>query len=559
MGTYKCTKKELLCVDKWLLEEKPKGYYTVKRNEILRALMKTDSETFNTILEHVHEDPENENLLAVLTFVVWENDHLDWFNNFEFLEDKKVGPHLKDFLLSSMFTAESIDIADRIFEFFDDENILKHLNSLEEWQEYINLIPCLDDSAFDDDLKIGETFSANLGIILEHVPEEKDRKYCFDLAFQHTKLLNSISIDLFSPYLDYFLEEILDLLDVYYDESEVFHAINNFISKWNEVKQMKEKSEVCEKVYRLLLNFDSLSYALDSYICLMDFVVNDNFEKEDIEFVNLLEKASQEDEIYFDSYLNTAFKLLSVDEKQTLICLQSLLEVKDNESYFDLLLDLYDDENFVSRVFPVKALDSVLKAVKTSFELTTESSDELIDFIRSLPLPEIISSLDIREENQETREIIYSDFPEMFHSDSYSPAESKYYSDWLQFLSTIDAPICQKILDILNLPFVQELSFKDRLTLQKTLMTPTIPKMIDYVYEMYMEKQNQYDCYKKHQESLKQLEEEKKIVSPLEPCLVKLNTVDDLLDSEISIESILDGFDDDEVITPKILVRKRFS
>lgn len=173
------------------------------------------------------------------------------------------------------------------------------------------------------------------------------------------------------------------------------------------------------------------------------------------------------------------------------------------------------------------------------------SSKMTAEFIIKVQNIDLIKDMPITSKNYPTRKVIYREFPK-FLSFGDNKLETEYYKELLKRLYSLPADICQKVMDILNLPVVKNMDIEQQIKLRELIFNPENYGSLEYIYARYKEKDKEYNLYQntKSEPNVTSFNTE-----------VPLMTVAELLESDNDIDKVLDGFDDYEEITPRTLIR----
>ena len=101
-------------------------------------------------------------------------------------------------------------------------------------------------------------------------------------------------------------------------------------------------------------------------------------------------------------------------------------------------------------------------------------------------------------------------------------------------------------MKILNLPLVRSMDIEKQSKLKELILSPENYGSLEYIYNSYKEKEKEYDEFHRTK-----FESNATSYNPE----VSLVTVAELLECDHNIDEVLDGFGDDDEITPKTLIR----
>lgn len=101
-------------------------------------------------------------------------------------------------------------------------------------------------------------------------------------------------------------------------------------------------------------------------------------------------------------------------------------------------------------------------------------------------------------------------------------------------------------MKILNLPLVRSMDIEKQSQLKELILSPENYSSLEYIYNSYKENEKEYDEFHRTK-----FESNATSYNPE----VSLVTVAELLECDHNIDEVLDGFGDDDEITPKTLIR----
>lgn len=195
----------------------------------------------------------------------------------------------------------------------------------------------------------------------------------------------------------------------------------------------------------------------------------------------------------------------------------------------------------------VSKIDAKFKDVIRYLEQeNTMKSQNVLSLFTNIDASEIILSVEMNENNYDIRKMIYDEFSELMYEIEISNDLKIFYSLLLSKLSNLPSvKECQLVIEIFKLDYVKNMSVEARQKILDNIIIPDNYKALKYINHQYKEKNNEYlEC--------KEASYSKPIAGF--DYQVQLTTVAEIL-GKYSIKKVLDGFDDEDEITPRTLIR----
>lgn len=498
--------KEIIALIK-RINEKEKDYYIYFDEDILNL----SYEDAFTILENKN----NGNVRILINFLVyWGLD--------EYREPfrKKLGlvkddEYYKNIIIEKILGAENIDVAQRIFSYFDDECL--QFNE-EEWLMFLKGIS----SNFSSD-KLSSLLS-----IIKLV--DKCRLQVIEKVMLCFK--NNLDID---ENLVYELnklseEEILTFLDLYNIQYE-WDVLINLIEK------MKNEDYKDESVK--IVNYLKNPKLFDKY--LPNVFLNTKKEEVDdilkflpqITISNILPYYTEVDERFGNDKLLRMFteklQIAYILDKVSLVDAYGALY--ENDEYFDTLLSEKINAGEMSK------LEKILECLRNVYDKDSDMLDEYYNV-----LVKLLSYF----EYDEWKTLIES---QTLDSINYIYENKKLFAKFMDGLELKEIINKLKNISVENLDKIRQIinfsSFKKQVNNKKVfelMLSENGRGSIDYIYHVYLEEERRINPIP---EVSKQVQNNG----------IKLLTVYELLAADNDIGKVLDGFRDDEEVNSKTLIR----
>lgn len=487
-------------------------------------------------------DEVTKSVEQLIKFLDWEQDNKDWKEQFSHLEGIE-NFDIRSYLIDRILTASSDETADNIYSYFDfdsvSETLKNSMKTVEEWKTYIESIGGTMD---------GEHVARNLETVLEFCENNRCEMIKKIMYYSQAGDIDSQSLkEYFSEdILQKYLAEILDLLILDYDIDE----LQTFFSRWNDAvleTKVLPQNTTYQQVYDYLKNSSLFSHLANNSGLVSIFTnASETNYPEILSLFELVE--SKKDKEVFDMLVDTEIALESSSLRNYIT---EIVEHKDDDSDYRMSLMHLLDKGKIHR--NTNFIDMVIRLLGKTQNIDRNSM-EMADFISSVGPIEVLNDIEINDKNLVTRQLIYDEFPKLLENRQLSDNEKSYYKDWLKRLSQLPRNVAQKILAIINLESVKQMSLESNEKLKEVLLDKDNFGSLDYIYGQYLDKEKQYQSYKEYKEV-----EEKSKVTPPQPLPnneeVQLLTVVELLERQFDFDLVLDGFGDEEDITTKTLIR----
>ena len=173
----------------------------------------------------------------------------------------------------------------------------------------------------------------------------------------------------------------------------------------------------------------------------------------------------------------------------------------------------------------------------------------LASLIEDLPTVEIIKNLDMSKVQKDTFEMVCISFSHILKRKELLEEDIENYANLLGILGSLPKDVSSKVISILGFESVKNMELEDRKKLQETLLNPENYGSLDYILQEYQTRENNLQS-----QSIRKPEPVKQDIGSFNT-EVKLLTVLELLENGADFDKVLDGFTDDEEITPKTLIR----
>ena len=493
-------------------------------------------------------DDRNRNINAFISYVNYDLRNPKWDVNFANLKSMN-NFDVKEYIRNKIISAPSNSVALAILRYFDlgcRPYLLSLFESIEEYDTYINnLDKVVDDTNFND------IFLPNLDLTLRS--ENFNRCHLIEQVMICSQ--KSINLDkyLFNERLKPMLNIVATLVAKGSHIDQVLTFGDNYEKK---VAKRSQKYAFYNKTYD-----DVFRYLEDS-----DFVADLEVQDIVISIFNSLEYNSIEK-------ITSMFQEIEQENKKELfkICVAhaDILKAPNREdfcyyieeilyantsSYRDSLLKLLDESIIVSndKCQPRTDLETLCHQLDKA-EQIDGSCREFADFIAKVGDICIADGLCIFEENKNTRSVIYEKFPQFVDKENLTRNKVENYIVWLINLSYF-APIdCSKILDIISLPVIKSMDDKNQQQVRELLLNSENLRSLDYIYEEYRAKNNEFNEYCNIHPTIHPNDDDS-ARGQYNP-QVSLLTVSAALSNNYDINEVLAGFNEDDDITPKTLIR----
>ncbi len=465
------------------------------------------------ITEKIKE--KNQNIKILMAFFAWELNNPSWQERFSSLCNiEKID--IRNYLVHQILNASSIEKAKKILFYFGTEEYLKLFSTVEDWKTYIE---CINEN-------MNDCTQENVALVLKNAVFDKQELIKEVMKYSQNKEFASQTINTYmSPMvIKKYLKEILCLLNLGYPIIEVAKFFKN--RNYELENGMESYGKLAEQTYEYLKN----NNYTDDKTNLIGIFNQSNITQYDniLGFLRRIE--TQKDQELFNKVLK--FKRISNPTMRLYYSeiLLSDLNISRRKSLLELL-----DKNIISiHLDDERIIKSILKILETTQKIDGDTT-HITTFIEKMPILEILDKMVITKENLDTRNIIYREFTDCLKTESLTEEEVTYYGIWLEELCKLPVDICQKMIKILKLSTVKDLSLEGRNELRKLLLSKENFGSLDYVYNQYLQKEE--------------------IDSEKEKNSILLNTVIGSLENGADILEVLKDFNEDDEITENTLIR----
>ena len=508
-----------------------------------------DINEYQTYIESItNQTTENKYLtssimlaLEKLSLLEHEFTHMKGIENF----------NVREYIIEKITNAPSKIVSDLIYRYFDlNDGKASHLdlfNDINEYQAYMENIT--DQMAENEELVI-----SNIMLVLEKVSFTDDRSELIKKTMIYSQKkellpesLNACFEKLFHIELTPYFSEILLLLLKGYK----IGTVCNFFRKWHEDAKSREKDKVNESyefVEKYLLE-SKFSDCLEDNNLLMEIFSHydtkyDKYRQITKLFIDI---EDSEDKELFNECLKYKLELSNDNVRSYIYKILESSNKDFNNSLRQSLLYLLKNKRIDAKKF-FDNYNRVLRVVKKiNLSNTVDGNGmDMAKFITSINDIDILNNMAIKKENHDTRKVIYSEFPKFVISGKLNFDEIQYYNITLKRLVCLPPDICEKVMKILNLPLVRSMDIEKQSKLKELILSPENYGSLEYIYNSYKEKEKEYDEFHRTK-----FESNATSYNPE----VSLVTVAELLECDHNIDEVLDGFGDDDEITPKTLIR----
>lgn len=475
-----------------------------------------DAKDISRILKLI--DKKSMNVEILIRFFEFEISVPNWKKKFEHIrgiEDFDI----REYIIDKISNANSLALSKAIYDYFDGEcaDILILFKDVQEYQTYIESITA------NIEKKDYVTFQ-NIEFFLKKVPSNTDRNELIKNVMKYSQRKNQSLLFGTIEWSEFTSEDylgILSLLIKNYNSNKVC----TLFKKWHSDRYYREATEVNESyetVKEYLLKSKLFDSRKDNERLIKIFCETEYREYGQI--VTLLNKVEESnDKELFAQCLKCGYQLYNENIRYYI---NEILKIGNSNSDLRQSI-LYLLKNEISVNNSAAAVVNILKKANE----VDISSKKTAQFITTILNIDLIVDMPITSENYSTREVVYREFPK-FISFRNKQIEIECYKSFLNRLCSLPADICKKVMDIHNLPVVKNMDIKSKNELKDLILNPENHGSLEYIYARYAEKEKEYELH------------ELELARPVVELLTNKNT-----------DKVLDGFDDDEEITPKTLIR----
>ena len=516
-----------------------------KINEVAKAnnfsldyenLLNMDQTDIELLVRKIEE--KNENIESLVSFLDYIQDNPEWEKSFSHLQGIKE-INLKKYIFERIENATSEEDADAILGYFDleDSGKLSMFQTVEEWKTYIETI----NSNMEN---YNTTAINNLYTVLKNSSENRCNLIQKVMKYSLSDDLNPV--DLFEYPINFQKMPITfdDLFALFLDEYDP-DAILNLVMYWMEKREntsLTENKEIDDS-FNEIFNHLKDSNMMAEYCDIDNFLemIKKLSPSECRDLITTLKEIEKEKDCeLLQLCIN---KMVPFDNINMKVYVTRILRAKEDEyNYRRALIYLWDKGIIEKNMDNMDNMDRITEALGL-VQISHKNSMDMARFIEKLPNIEIIRNMIILEAKEETLQTLYNKFPTLIPKDSLSTEQIEYYRNLLNKLSKLAGDICDKVLKIMSLSFVRNMSIENKNELQEILFNSENLASLDYIYEEYRKKDEQEYVLKQYANS-----------KPIGK-VVKLSTVLELLKNGDDFDAILDGFGDEDEITPKTLIR----
>ena len=508
-------------------------------------LLQYKQEDIDLIIDCI--DQMNRNVESLIIFMKWDLNDPDLKTTFEHLEGIE-NFDIRKYLIEKMKEAFSKKQAEAILKNFDLANRL--FKNLDEWKAYI-------DSIAEEMLKRDSLIGNNLTLVLH--TQEEDRIDLIKQVMEYSQLadLNSKTIsEYFSrEIIETNCKEVLSLLTKGYN----INKVSDLFVDWNEqtknIVTTEEESKTSKlhelnTAYSLVIDYlknSTLFCAIQDDSSLIE-IFNGSYYQEYKSIVLLLKEIEEKDDAdLFDQCLNCPY----IGNENMRYYIRNILDARNTDSeYIDSFYYLWNQQVIDRNISSKENIERIVAALESAYHADGNSMD-MANFLVDIPFVKIMKDMQIVEENRKTREVLYNEFPMFILKEvPLSDKQIENYTDWLTKLSTLPKDVCEKVMNIINIPIVKNMDIEEQNKIKELVLNPENFGSLDYIYNRYEEKEQEYNQY-----HLQKNQPQVSLPKPTYEPEVKLVTVIELLECDHDFDKVLDGFKEDEEITPKTLIR----
>lgn len=480
----------------------------------------------NEDVELIIKNKESDNVLVLLQFLIYCDKNKDKEN---FLEELR---HLecldiKSVVSEKIIAADSQEKADVIYDYFACSEIVSLFKTEEEWKTYLDELY----KSFDDDCISHFVFFIKKFKDLQNVGIKKVMRFIKDTC-------------------DDFIEEIKYLDDPSFSEEE-----------WSNIFDLLYEGYEKDGVFRLVTRFKECRE-------------QEIFEEEN---AKILEYLLNEEE-HFDEDLPKFFSIISLEETDDII--KFLCEVNSDDMFRHYIRSYNSYVEIVLRKYYSTILNTKSVSLQNTYNSLRNNDTHYFNEL-------VKESSEKKEKDKDSCtkiEVIMNTLETIYYSDDLYKRVGLYslvnalphvpYDVWYYVVTNFDLSKAKLILmnyehlvcmfgntspflnRFLNISYdnlimifrIMELeSFKNdpnKFEVYELMLNDDNQKSLDYIFQVYLEQE------KKKEQKKKIIREQIGDISS-----ISFQTVASLLNRECEIDKVLDGFDDEDEITPNTLVR----
>lgn len=526
--------KEGFIMKVWQLKKINEVVTQIPYNIDYEDLLKMDQEDIDLLIKEIER--ENNNIEHLISFLEFVQENPEWEESYSHLKEIE-NINLKEYLFHQIATASCNEDAEATLSYFDFNQKVDKLSifkNVEEWKTYVeNINSNLDDS-----------YLGNLGIILKNSKEEENRG---NLIAKTMNYLQNDQLDFidFSDYpinwrkLPITFDDLLDLLLKEYDPVPIM----DLLEYWTDLTEDKEMGDGFQEI---------VNYLKDS--SMMDECDIDSF-------VNIVKDLSFNEYTGFITTLRQIEKEKDFELLETCIREEAPFSNRNMRIYIDRILHSDAECNYRKaqfRLWETGTIDEYLEdetnmnRIMNQLILAKQNHLDclyLASLIEDLPTVEIIKNLDMSKVQKDTFEMVCIRFSHILKRKELLEEDIENYASLLGILGSLPKDVSNKVISILGFESVKNMELEDRKKLQETLLNPENYGSLDYILQEYQTRENNLQS-----QSIRKPEPVKQDIGSFNT-EVKLLTVLELLENGADFDKVLDGFTDDDEITPKTLIR----
>lgn len=514
-------------------------YYSID----YELLLKMNQKDIDLLIDQI--DYENEGIDYLINFLEFTYENPEWKENYNHMEGIE-NFDLKEYLFHRIATAFCNEDASAILSYFDfnqEKNKLSIFKSIEEWKTYVENIN--SNLSYDFEIKL-----SNLDLILKNSKEGENRVNLIKRTMNYLQTDELEFIDFSKCSIDWSklpitFDDLLDLLLKEYDPTSIMDLLDYWI-KQRENTSLTENKEM-DDGFQVIINYLKESSMMNG--CYMD------------SFVDMVKDLS------FNEYNGFVYILREIEEQEdyelleTCIRREASFKNRNMRIYVTRVLCATNEYNYRTAQFRLWENGTIDKYLEDETNMNRIMNGlilakdhrldclELAELIENIPTVEMIKYLDMSKVEKDTFEMLRNRFDYVVKKEDLSEEEVENYANLLGSLSSLPKDICSKVISILGFKSVKTMELEDRKKLQETLLNPENYDSLDYILQEYQTRENnlQSQLIRKPQPVKQDIDS-----SNTE---VKLLTVLELLENGANLDKVLDGFTDDDEITPKTLIR----
>lgn len=515
-------------------------YYSLDYN----LLLAMDQKDIDLLINEI----ESENIEYLIDFLKWIYENPNWEENYSHMKGIE-NINLKEYLFNEIANASCKEDASAILSYFDFDQEADRLfifKSIEEWKNYIENI----NSSLGDESVIKLD---NIEVVLKNSKEEENR---VNLIEKVMKYLQSDELELISlsdyPIINFgklpiTYDELLDLFLMGYYPIYILDLLNHWRNKKSIPLLTDIENKKIDDGFQEIINYlKESSMMIECDIDSFNNMVKDLCSNEYKGLVNILREIEKEED--FELLETCIGKEAPFSNQNMRIYIDRIFHSNDKCNYRTAQLRLWENDTIEKYLEDSENMNRIMNQLMLAKDNQLDCL-YLASLIEELPTVEIIKNLDIGKVQKDTFEMVCTRFSHILKKEELLEEDVENYAKLLGDIGNLPKDICSKVIGILGIRTVKNMELEDRKKLQKILLNPENYGSLDYIYAEYQNRENSlYSQPIRNPEPIKQ-------DSDSSNHEVKLVTVLELLENGMEMSAVLDGFTDDDEITPKTLIR----